>query len=217
VLRTRLLKRGGLATSTVSTGQQWDAPNAWAPLQWIAIEGLRHYREITLAETIAQQWMLKVITAYRATGKLMEKYNAEDASLVTGGGEYPTQDSFGWTNGALRKLLVLYPDAFSPRLAESWCVSSPTNDNVPAARGREREKSAPSPLSLSRVLLKARGAPEAGHQRYRTQPQAVRCSSQANGPFPSISDSVSPFGCRSSSIASTMSGARQVSGRSRQT
>jgi alpha,alpha-trehalase len=141
VVRAKLLKRGGLATSTVSTGQQWDAPNAWAPLQWIAIEGLRDYGEKALAETIAQRWMLKVITAYRATGKLMEKYNTEDTSLVAGGGEYPTQDGFGWTNGVLRKLLVLYPSAVAPRPGTSWCVSSPANDNVPAARrrtGKER-------------------------------------------------------------------------------
>jgi Na+/H+ antiporter 1 len=48
-------------------------------------------------------------------------------------------------------------------------------------------------------------------------PQFVRCSFQFSGPFPSISASLSPFGCRPSRIASTMSGARQVSGRSRQT
>jgi alpha,alpha-trehalase len=133
-VRARLLKPGGLATTTVSTGQQWDAPNAWAPLQWIAIEGLSDYGETALAETIAQRWMLKVITAYRATGKLMEKYNAEEPSLVTGGGEYPTQDGFGWTNGVLRKLLVLYPNAVAPRPGASWCANSPANDNVPPAR-----------------------------------------------------------------------------------
>jgi alpha,alpha-trehalase len=133
-VRARLLKPGGLATTTVSTGQQWDAPNAWAPLQWIAIEGLSDYGETALAETIAQRWMLKVITAYRATGKLMEKYNAEEPSLVTGGGEYPTQDGFGWTNGVLRKLLGLYPNAVAPRPGASWCANSPANDNVPPAR-----------------------------------------------------------------------------------
>jgi alpha,alpha-trehalase len=142
VVRARLLKRGGLVTSTVSTGQQWDAPNAWAPLQWLAIEGLNDYGEIALAETIAQRWMLKVITAYRATGKLMEKYNVEDTSLVTGGGEYPTQDGFGWTNGVLRKLLVLYPSAVAPRTGASWCATSPANDNVPAALPRSGKQRA---------------------------------------------------------------------------
>ncbi len=136
VVRVRLLKPGGLATTTVSTGQQWDAPNAWAPLQWIAIEGLSDYGETALAETIAERWMRKVITAYRATGKLMEKYNAEDPSLVTGGGEYPMQDGFGWTNGVLRKLLALYPNAVAPRPGASWCATSPANDNVPPEAGR---------------------------------------------------------------------------------
>ena len=32
-------------------------------------------------------------------------------SLVAGGGEYPNQDGFGWTNGVLRKLLAVYPPA----------------------------------------------------------------------------------------------------------
>jgi hypothetical protein len=40
--------------------------------------------------------------------------------------------------------------------------------------------------------------------------QAPRCSSHASGPFPSISANRSPFGCRPSKIASTMSGARQA-------
>ena len=55
--------------------------------------------------------MTKVITAYRATGKLVEKYNVADSLVEAGGGEYPTQDGFGWTNGVLRRMLALYPDA----------------------------------------------------------------------------------------------------------
>ena len=30
---------------------------------------------------------------------MMEKYNVMDTTLLAGGGEYPTQDGFGWTNG----------------------------------------------------------------------------------------------------------------------
>ena len=42
VVRASLLAPGALlATSTLDTGQQWDAPNGWAPLQWIATGGLR--------------------------------------------------------------------------------------------------------------------------------------------------------------------------------
>jgi alpha,alpha-trehalase len=140
-VRTGLLKPGGLTTTTVTTDQQWDAPNGWAPLQWIAIAGLNDYGETRLAETIAQRWMETVITTYRATAKLVEKYNVHDKSLVSsgGGGEYPTQDGFGWTNGVLRKLLVLYPRAVLPSSDAGWCVGLPANDNRPAARPRSGE------------------------------------------------------------------------------
>jgi alpha,alpha-trehalase len=73
----------------------------------------------------------KVIEAYRVTGKLMEKYNVVDEKLVAGGGEYPTQDGFGWSNGVLRRLLVLYPDAVAPPHGSRWCA--PANDNRPVA------------------------------------------------------------------------------------
>jgi alpha,alpha-trehalase len=41
VVQTVLLKAGGPTTSIYSTTQQWDAPNGWAPLHWIATEGLK--------------------------------------------------------------------------------------------------------------------------------------------------------------------------------
>jgi hypothetical protein len=30
---------------------------------------------------------------------MMEKYDVMDTTRAAGGGEYPTQDGFGWTNG----------------------------------------------------------------------------------------------------------------------
>ena len=113
VARARLLKRGGLVTTTIVTGQQWDAPNGWAPLQWIAIKGLRHYGHARLAYCIARRWIATVRRVYAHTGKLVEKYNVE-RELPGGGGEYPLQDGFGWTNGVTEALLTLYP-----RLAHS--------------------------------------------------------------------------------------------------
>ncbi len=44
------LKRGGLVTSTINSGQQWDAPNGWAPLQWMCYKGLRNYEKKIAAE-----------------------------------------------------------------------------------------------------------------------------------------------------------------------
>ena len=98
-IASRFLKPGGVATTLVHSGQQWDAPNGWAPLQWITFAGLRRYGHIALATTLAQRWTALNENVYAATGKMMEKYNVEDISLSAGGGEYPNQDGFGWTNG----------------------------------------------------------------------------------------------------------------------
>jgi alpha,alpha-trehalase len=104
-----LLKAGGVVTTTLDTGQQWDSPNGWAPLQWIAISGLRDYGQMPLAATIACRWMAGVNDVYRQSGKLVEKYNVVTTGRSGGGGEYPLQDGFGWTNGVMRKLIALYP------------------------------------------------------------------------------------------------------------
>jgi alpha,alpha-trehalase len=48
---------------------------------------------------------------FRETGKLVEKYDVTEAAGVAGGGEYPLQDGFGWSNGVLRRLMALYPQA----------------------------------------------------------------------------------------------------------
>lgn len=107
-----LLEPGGLRATARRTGQQWDAPNGWAPLQWIAIRGLSAYGEHGLARLIAVRWLTSVCRTYAQTGKLMEKYDVETAR-PGGGGEYPLQDGFGWTNGVTRALLGLYPGVVS--------------------------------------------------------------------------------------------------------
>lgn len=103
-----LLKPGGLVTTNIHSNQQWDAPNGWAPLQWIAFAGLKKYGIDHLANEIASRWTKLNEKVFAETGKLMEKYNVEDLSKLAGGGEYAGQDGFGWTNGvyvALKSLI----------------------------------------------------------------------------------------------------------------
>ena len=107
-IRDTLLMPHGLGTTTERTGQQWDLPNGWAPLHWIAIEGLRRNGEAELAETLAARWVAENVRLYCNTGKLVEKYNVVEAGAGAGG-EYPVQDGFGWTNAVLVKLLAIYP------------------------------------------------------------------------------------------------------------
>lgn len=105
VLARDFLMPGGFTTTRIKSGQQWDAPNGWPPLQWLAIEGARRYGHSALADTARTRWLTLNRRVYDATGKLTEKYDVWDLSKKAGGGEYPTQDGFGWTNGVALRLL----------------------------------------------------------------------------------------------------------------
>jgi len=104
-IKEKLLKPGGIVSTLNDNGQQWDYPNGWAPQQWMTIAGLRRYDQNELANEIKQRWIDLNTKVYKNTGKLVEKYNVVDLSLEAGGGEYPVQDGFGWTNGVLLKLI----------------------------------------------------------------------------------------------------------------
>lgn len=114
-VRDKFLKDGGVVTTLYHTGQQWDAPNGWAPLQFITVKGLLNYKYGGLAQDIAERWMRLNETVFANTGKMLEKYNVENIHLESGGGEYPTQDGFGWSNGVYLKFYELFkqnPKAF---------------------------------------------------------------------------------------------------------
>lgn len=106
ILEEDFLSPGGLLTTLTNSGQQWDAPNAWAPLQYVSVQGLRNYDLDELADEIQQRWINVNTAVYKQTGKMTEKYNALETDLEAGGGEYPVQDGFGWTNGVLLHFLT---------------------------------------------------------------------------------------------------------------
>jgi alpha,alpha-trehalase len=131
-VQEKLLEPGGVVTTPLETGEQWDSPNGWAPLQWIAVAGAKRYQNLSLAEAIACRWMFNVNSVYLQTGKLVEKYDVTRLGVKGGGGEYPTQDGFGWTNGVMRKLMALYPrDAEFTRVDQCPAVEvAPTRTTV---------------------------------------------------------------------------------------
>jgi len=104
-LKNNLLYPGGVVSTMRNTGQQWDFPNGWAPQQWMAIQGLKNYQFHELATDISSRWVSVASQVFANTGKMMEKYNVVDLTLPAGGGEYPTQDGFGWTNGVTLVLM----------------------------------------------------------------------------------------------------------------
>lgn len=104
-MQAQLMAPGGLLTSDVASGQQWDAPNGWAPLQWIAVQGLRRYGYHAEAEDLRRRWLSTCEAVFAAKGKFIEKYNVMDPLAPSGGGEYGLQDGFGWSNGVYLDLL----------------------------------------------------------------------------------------------------------------
>lgn len=101
-------KKGGLQTSTEVSGNQWDSPFGWAPLEMIAVEGLRRYGYNEDAERIAMKFLTLVKKEYERNGYIVEKYD-----VVNGGssvsaihfGYSANQVGFGWTNAAFLQLL----------------------------------------------------------------------------------------------------------------
>ena len=101
-------KVGGLQTSTEVSGNQWDSPFGWAPLEMIAVDGLRRYGYNEEAERISMKFLSLVKREYERTGVIVEKYD-----VVNGGssvtaihfGYSANQIGFGWTNAAFLKML----------------------------------------------------------------------------------------------------------------
>lgn len=118
---SRLLQPGGIATTTVNSGQQWDAPNGWAPLQWVAAEGLQNYGQEKVSMDVTWRFLKNVQHTYDREKKLVEKYDVSSTGTGGGGGEYPLQDGFGWSNGVTLKML----DRVCPK--EKPCDSVPEN------------------------------------------------------------------------------------------
>ncbi|EFO15755.1 trehalase [Loa loa] len=109
----------GIPTSLNNSGQQWDLPNGWPPLQHIIIEGMRksdNPEAQEMAFKLARKWILANYKIYDTTKKMWEKVDVTGTIPKPGaGGEYDVQDGFGWTNGVILDLLVTYHDRMTIR------------------------------------------------------------------------------------------------------
>jgi alpha,alpha-trehalase len=71
----------------------------------MSYQGLKSYGKESLADTLRTRWIKTIQNQYLESGKLLEKYNVVFPKIAGGGGEYPTQDGFGWTNGIYLRML----------------------------------------------------------------------------------------------------------------
>lgn len=82
---------------------QWAFPNAWPPLTWLTVEGLRRYGFHEAARRIAEKYVATTERLFAKTGQLWEK-----TDVITGevaGGEYDAAPMIGWSAGVYLALL----------------------------------------------------------------------------------------------------------------
>ena len=94
-------RKGGLLTSPYETGVQWDAPYGWAPLQLMAVEGIRRSGATADADRAAREWVSTVERNFERERTIREKYNVETQTSQTSitAGYQQNVVGFGWTNG----------------------------------------------------------------------------------------------------------------------
>ena len=110
---SRFERPGGLQTSLRYTGDQWDAPFGWAPLQWIAVQALRRYGYRVEADRVSAKFLKLILSEYQKHGAIVEKYDVVrlradiDRSIQFG---YRTNEAgFGWTNAVFTALFDELP------------------------------------------------------------------------------------------------------------
>eukprot|EP00898_Chlorokybus_atmophyticus_P005193 jgi/Chlat1/5675/Chrsp37S05489 len=108
LMASGLLHTGGIAVSNVISGEQWDSPNVWAPIQCILVESMLNEKFDLAAELFAHSFLCSCLVAYEKTGHMHEKYDALTRGEVGAGGEYQPQLGFGWTNAVVLILLQLF-------------------------------------------------------------------------------------------------------------
>jgi alpha,alpha-trehalase len=133
---------GGLLTSTRVTGNQWDAPFGWAPLQMIPADGLRRYGFGADADRVSRKFLELVTKEFEEHGTIKEKYDVQrresDVEAGIKFGYAANQIGFGWTNAAYLDLLAgLEPRARKPAASRTypyaWSLADTTSDATPAS------------------------------------------------------------------------------------
>lgn len=97
---------GGVATSDVASGVQWDLPFGWAPTIWLTASGLERAGYHADAGRIAKEFSKTVLDNFETDGTMREKYNVVDgsANVKVAAGYKSNVVGFGWTNGVYLKL-----------------------------------------------------------------------------------------------------------------
>ncbi len=154
---------GGIPATNLQTGQQWDQPNVWPPLQHILMEGLLntpatfgandpHYKDLqSMALRLGQRYLDSTFCTWYATGgstsetpqlagldasdkgTMFEKYTFNSTNGAGSGGEYTVVEGFGWTNG----VLLWTVDTLGNKLTRPDCGNITAANVTPAKHRRD--------------------------------------------------------------------------------
>jgi len=100
-------------------GKQWAAPNGWAPLHDMAIDGMINYGKHEAAKRVTVKFLRTILSNFKRTGKVHENFNVVDEGERPPGSVYPNEglDGFGWSNAwAARSIERLRSGEWSNRL-----------------------------------------------------------------------------------------------------
>jgi alpha,alpha-trehalase len=104
-------QHGGIAMSVRATQGQWDYPFGWAPIQLLAVEGMRRYRYKREADRVSTEFLSTVLQNFERDKTIREKYNVVTGSSETQvtAGYSANVIGFGWTNATFLELLNSLP------------------------------------------------------------------------------------------------------------
>jgi alpha,alpha-trehalase len=120
---------GGLQTSTNESGSQWDAPYGWAPMQMIAVKGLRRYGYNREADRITANFLSMIVKDFREHNTIVEKYDVGRRTSQLGAGiKYGYETNvigFGWTNAAFVEMYADLPETERPNVLKLDGIKPP--------------------------------------------------------------------------------------------
>ena len=83
---------------------QWNYPNGWPCLQYIAVVGFKNYGYQEDAKRIALKYVTLVENVFKETGNLWEKYNVVEGNTEVLSEDYRMPVMMGWTAGTYLSL-----------------------------------------------------------------------------------------------------------------
>ncbi|MGA7921171.1 MAG: trehalase family glycosidase [Candidatus Acidiferrales bacterium] len=109
---------GGIVMSKRESQAQWDYPYGWAPIQLLAVEGMRKYGFEAEANRISYEFLSMVIENFERDHTIREKYDVVSRTSKTHiiEGYKRNVIGFGWTNGVFLELTHQLPPDFIARL-----------------------------------------------------------------------------------------------------